>query len=315
MNILVTGGAGFIGSALARRLADEGNTVIVIDNFNEYYDPELKRAREKALLKDITVLRGDITDVDFVNSVFDTHKLDVVCHLAAQAGVRYSVENPSQYVLSNVLGTQILFETMKEHKVMHMVFASTSSAYGMSAQSPFKETESADRPVSVYSATKRACEMLGHSYHHQYGMDVTCLRFFTVYGPWSRPDMAMLKFAHQMVKGETIDIYNDGDMRRDFTYIDDIVEGFKLATEKPLGYEVLNIGNGRPIELMKFVELLEKEMGVEAKKNMMPMQQGDVYETYADTTKAKELLGFEAKIGFPEGIKSFANWYKEYYGT
>jgi len=313
MKVLVTGGAGFIGSALARRLADDGNEVIVLDNFNEYYDPELKLAREQSLLTGITVLRGDITDVDFVNTVFQEHELDVVCHFAAQAGVRYSVEHPSKYVLSNVLGTQIILEAMKEHKAMHMVFASTSSAYGMSAQSPFKETENADRPVSVYSATKRACEMLGHSYHQQYGMNVTCLRFFTVYGPWSRPDMAMLKFAHKITAGETIDIYNNGDMRRDFTYIDDIVEGFKLAAEKPLGYEVINLGNGAPIELLAFIELLETEMGITAKKNMMPMQQGDVYETFADTDKARELLGFEAKVDFKEGMKKFVAWYKEYY--
>jgi len=313
MKVLVTGGAGFIGSALARRLADDGNEVIVLDNFNEYYDPELKLAREQSLLTGITVLRGDITDVDFVNTVFQEHELDVVCHFAAQAGVRYSVEHPSKYVLSNVLGTQIILEAMKEHKAMHMVFASTSSVYGMSAQSPFKETENADRPVSVYSATKRACEMLGHSYHQQYGMNVTCLRFFTVYGPWSRPDMAMLKFAHKITAGETIDIYNNGDMRRDFTYIDDIVEGFKLAAEKPLGYEVINLGNGAPIELLAFIELLETEMGITAKKNMMPMQQGDVYETFADTDKARELLGFEAKVDFKEGMKKFVAWYKEYY--
>ncbi len=313
MKIVVTGGAGFIGSALARRLCDEGNDVVVIDNFNEYYDPELKRARQNALLQGVTVLEGDITDALFLEETFSAHAFDVVCHLAAQAGVRYSVEHPSKYVLSNVLGTQMLLETMKEHKVMHMVFASTSSAYGMSAQSPFQETENADRPVSVYSATKRACEMLGHSYHQQYGMNVTCLRFFTVYGPWSRPDMAMLKFADLMTAGKPIDIYNNGDMRRDYTYIDDIVEGFKLAAEKPLGYEILNIGNGAPVELLAFVEVLEKELGITAEKNMLPMQQGDVYETFADTSKAKELLGFEAKVDFPEGVKNFVKWYKEYY--
>lgn len=316
MNILVTGGAGFIGSALSRRLADEGHTVTVIDNFNEYYDPELKRARQKNLLNGVEVFEGDITDVDFMDEVFKEHAFDVVCHFAAQAGVRYSVEKPSEYVHSNVLGTQILLETMKNHEVSQVVYASTSSAYGMSSVSPFKENESADRPVSVYAATKRAGELLAHSYHAQYGIDVTCLRFFTVYGPWSRPDMAMLKFAQKMTAGEPIDIYNNGDMRRDFTYIDDIVEGFVCAVKKPVGYEVLNIGNGRPVELMTFVSLLEKEMGITAEKNMIPsMQQGDVFETYADTSKAEEMIGFTSKTDFPEGVKKFVQWYKEYYGV
>jgi UDP-glucuronate 4-epimerase len=315
MKILVTGGAGFIGSALARRLCDEGNEVVVIDNFNEYYDPELKRARQKDLLSGAEVIEGDITDAVFIEQLFKKHQFDVVCHLAAQAGVRYSVENPSVYVQANVLGTQMLLETMQKHGVKQMVYASTSSAYGMSATSPFKETEKADKPVSVYAATKRSGELLAHSYHQQYGMDVTCLRFFTVYGPWSRPDMAMIGFAQKMTAGEAIDIFNEGDMRRDFTYIDDIVDGFVRAVHKPLGYEVLNLGNGKPVELMSFVELMEKELGIEAKKNMMPMQQGDVYETYADTTKAKELLGFESKVDFPEGVKKFVQWYKEYYST
>jgi len=313
MNILVTGGAGFIGSAVARRLTDEDHTVVVIDNFNEYYDPELKRARQQTLLSGIEVLEGDITDAAFVEEVFASHKFDAVCHLAAQAGVRYSVENPSAYVQTNVLGTQVLLEAMKNHEVTQMVYASTSSAYGLTATAPFTEEEKADKPVSVYAATKRSGELLAHSYYAQYGMDITCLRFFTVYGPWSRPDMAMLKFAQQMTAGEAIDIYNKGDMRRDFTYIDDIVDGFIKALETPLGYEILNLGNGAPVELLTFIELLEKELGVEAKKNMLPMQQGDVYETFADTQKAKEKLGFEAKMDFETGVKEFVRWYKEYY--
>ena len=311
--ILVTGGAGFIGSALAQRLYTEGNEVVVLDNFNEYYDPVLKRARQDALLQGIKVIEGDITDIDFIEKVFSGHQFDVVCHFAAQAGVRYSVENPSAYVLTNVLGTQILLEAMQKHGVKQMVYASTSSAYGMDAQSPFQETEKADKPVSVYAATKRSGELLAHSYHTQYSMDVTCLRFFTVYGPWSRPDMAMLKFAQKMTAGEAIEIYNNGDLQRDFTYIDDIVEGFALAINTPLGFEVLNIGNGAPVELMDFVVLLEKELGVVAKKNMLPMQQGDVFHTYADTSRAKEMLGFEAKINFEEGVQRFVEWYKEYY--
>jgi len=313
MKILVTGGAGFIGSALAQRLITDGNDVVVIDNFNEYYDPELKRAREKELLTGVTVLEGDITDALFLEEIFSAHAFDVVCHFAAQAGVRYSVEHPEVYVTTNVLGTQMLLEAMKNHDVKRLVFASTSSAYGVSATSPFNEDEKADRPVSVYAATKRAAELLAYSYHVQYGLHVTCLRFFTVYGPWSRPDMAMLKFAQKMTAGEPIDIYNNGDLRRDFTYIDDIVEGFILAVHKPLGYEILNIGNGVPVGLMSFVKVLEKELGIIAEKNMLPMQQGDVFETFADTTKAKEMLGFEAKVDFETGVKEFVRWYKEYY--
>lgn len=313
MKILVTGGAGFIGSALAQRLCSESNEVVVIDSFNEYYDPELKRARVVEFLDGVEVIEGDVSDGTFLDSVFEKHSFDVVCHLAAQAGVRYSVSNPSAYVQANVLGTQVLLETMQKHGVKQMVYASTSSAYGIDAQSPFCETEKADKPVSVYAATKRSGELLAHSYHAQYGMNVTCLRFFTVYGPWSRPDMAMLGFAQKMTAGDSIDIYNNGDLRRDFTYIDDIVDGFVKAVKKPLGYEIINLGNGSPVELMTFVSLLEKELGIEAKKNMLPMQQGDVFETFADTQKAKELLGFEAKTSFDEGVKKFIHWYKSYY--
>jgi UDP-glucuronate 4-epimerase len=312
-HILVTGGAGFIGSALAKRLHDEGASVTVIDNFNEYYDTKLKRARQDALLQGIEVVEGDITDTDFIEKIFAEHKFDVVCHFAAQAGVRYSVENPSAYVTTNVLGTQILLEAMQKHSVSQFVYASTSSAYGIDAQSPFAETEKADKPVSVYAATKRAGELLAHSYHIQYGMKVTCLRFFTVYGPWSRPDMAMLKFAQKMSAGEPIDIFNNGDLQRDFTYIDDIVEGFARAIATPVNFEVINLGNGRPVELMEFVTLLEKELGITAEKNMLSMQQGDVYQTYADTSKAKDLLGFEAETSFQEGVQRFVQWYKKYY--
>ena len=313
MKILVTGGAGFIGSALSRRLTIEGDEVVVLDNFNKYYDPILKHAREKALLQGIKVVEGDITNQDDLDSIFDGNKFDVVCHFAAQAGVRYSVEHPTEYIETNVLGTQMILETMKNFGVSQMVFASSSSAYGVDSKAPFTEEERADKPVSIYAATKRSCELIAHSYYHQYGINVTCLRFFTVYGPWSRPDMAMLKFAQKITAGEAIDIFNNGNLRRDFTHVDDIVEGFIKAVRRPLGFEILNIGNGSPVELIKFIEILEKELGIVAKKNMLPMQQGDVYETYADTTKAKEVLGFEAKIDFESGIKSFVDWYKDYY--
>ncbi len=312
MKVLVTGGAGFIGSALAKRLHDDGHEVVVIDNFNQYYDPALKRKRQEHFLSDVKVVEGDITDVGSVDKLFAEHNFDAVCHLAAQAGVRYSVEAPEVYVSTNVMGTELLLEAMKKHEVKQMVYASTSSAYGVTAESPFKETESSDRPVSVYAATKRAGEMLAHVYHQQCGINTTCLRFFTVYGPWSRPDMAMLKFAELMAKGEPIEVFNEGDLRRDFTYIDDIVEGFVLALEKPLGYEVINLGNGSPVELMDFIGLMEREMDVVAKKEYLPMQTGDVYETYADTSKAKELLGFEAKTSFADGVAAFTKWFKGY---
>lgn len=310
--ILVTGGAGFIGSALAARLQAAGHTVVVIDNFNAYYDVTLKRARQAALLDGVMVIEGDITDAVTLDALFREHQFDVVCHLAAQAGVRYSVEAPDVYVTTNVLGTQILLETMQRQGVTQFVYASTSSAYGMTTASPFQEDARADRPVSVYAATKRAGELLAHSYHVQYGIQVTCLRFFTVYGPWSRPDMAMLKFAEKMVRGEPIDVYNDGNLERDFTYIDDIVAGFALAVQKPQPYEIINLGNGAPVKLMDFISMLETELGVTGKKNFLPMQPGDVYSTYADTTKAKALLGFESQTSFTTGIQEFVRWFRSY---
>lgn len=312
MKILVTGGAGFIGSAAAARFLRDGHEVVVVDSFNKYYDPELKRDRVASLIPTVPVYFLDITNKEALNALFKLYEFDAVAHFAGQAGVRYSVEAPESYVMANVLGTQTLLEVMWQNGVKKMVYASTSSAYGVSTPSPFVEHAAADKPVSVYAATKRAAELVAHSYHKQYGMDITCVRFFTVYGPWSRPDMAMLKFADKIMKGEPIDIYNRGDLRRDFTYIDDIVEGFTLALNKSLGYEVVNLGNGRPVELLQFVELLEKSLGKTAEKNLLPMQQGDVYETYADTSKAKELLGFQARTSFEEGIKAFADWYKSY---
>ncbi|MFT5832216.1 MAG: UDP-glucuronate 4-epimerase [Candidatus Paceibacteria bacterium] len=315
MKILVTGGAGFIGSAAAARFLREGHEVVVIDSFNKYYNPVLKRDRVASLIPTVPVYFLDITNKEGLSALFKEYQFDAVAHFAAQAGVRYSVDAPESYVAANVLGTQTILETMRRFGVKRMVYASTSSAYGMSTPSPFVEHAAADKPVSVYAATKRSAELLAHSYYQQYGIETTCVRFFTVYGPWSRPDMAMLKFAKKIDAGESIDIYNHGDMRRDFTYIDDIVEGFTLALNKPLGYEIVNLGNGRPVELLHFVELLEKALGKTAEKNLLPMQQGDVFETYADTSKAKELLGFQAKTNFEEGIQNFADWYRAYSQT
>lgn len=313
MKILITGAAGFIGSALAQRLQADGHEVVGVDNFNEYYDRTLKRNRVAALIPAITMETLDITDAAALDELFSRNDFEVVCHLAAQAGVRYSVEAPEVYIESNVLGTQILLETMRKHAVPQLVFASTSSVYGTDTPAPFKEDVSADRPVSVYAATKRAGELLAHSYFSQYGIQTTCLRFFTVYGPWSRPDMAMLKFAEKMSAGQPIDIYNHGDLKRDFTYIDDIVTGFVQAVKTPLGFEVVNLGNGSPVTLLDFVALLETELGITAEKNMLPMQTGDVYETFADTTKAKQQLQFSAETSLEQGIPKFVAWYKAYY--
>jgi len=311
--ILVTGGAGFIGSAVAKRLYDDGHSVVVIDNFNDYYDVTLKRAREQVFLKGVEVTEGSITDENLLREVFSNHQFDVVAHLAAQAGVRYSLENPGLYVDTNVKGTQLILEMMREFKIPRMVFASTSSVYGNDSEVPFKETHSANQPVSIYAATKKAGELLAHTYASLYDLEITCLRFFTVYGPWSRPDMALLKFTELMGKGEEIDVYNEGKLRRDWTYIDDIVDGFIKAIDKPQGYQIINLGNGNPTELLDFINILETELGVVAKKNFKPMQAGDVFETYADVSKAKELLGFEAKTSIEEGIKKFVSWYRDYH--
>lgn len=313
MNILVTGGAGFIGSALARRLANHGHTVVVIDNFNDYYDVQLKRDRVTHFLDGITVIEGDVQDVTVMDELFATHTIEVVCHFAGNAGVRYSIEQPLEHINGNIAATVQLYELMKKHGVKRMVFASTSAVYGNTTNAPFLEDAHADRPVSVYGASKRACEIAGYPYFDLYGIESTFLRFFTVYGPWTRPDMALLKFAHLIKEGKPIDVYNQGDLRRDFTYIDDIVTGFVLAVEKPLGYEIINLGRGQATELLTYITELETALGMKALKNMMPMQAGDVYETFADTDKAKQLLGFEAQVSVAEGIPHFAAWFKQYY--
>ncbi len=315
MRILVTGGAGFIGSALARRLSQEGHKVTVIDDFNDYYDAKLKRDRVSALIPHVPVYTFSIVREDLLDAVFEAERFDVVCHLAAQAGVRYSVDHPEVYVETNVRGTQTLLETMKRHGVTRMVYASTSSVYGDSTPVPFSESASADRPVSAYAATKRASELLCHTYHSLYGMDITALRFFTVYGPWGRPDMALFKFTDAMLKGQAIDVYNNGELRRDFTYIDDIINGFVLAIGKLSGFKIINLGNGSPVELSRFIAVLENELGITARKQMLPMQQGDVHETYADIRVARELLGYNPRTSIEEGVQAFVKWYRSFYNV
>ena len=312
--VLVTGGAGFVGNHVALRLLEEGHEVVVVDNVNSYYDPALKEARLARLPETVPVYRVDITDRDALAAVFVEHAFDVVCHLAAQAGVRYSLEAPEAYVSTNYTGTFHIFELAKQHGVSQVVFASTSSVYGESTDMPFREDNSADTPLSLYAATKRGCELMGFNYHHLFGLNVTCLRFFTVYGPWGRPDMALFKFVRAIEAGEPIDVYNNGHMKRDFTYIDDIVDGFTRAVARPLGYEIINLGHGEPLHLMDFIRELERQLGSEATINYMPLQPGDVPETYASTEKARDLLGFTAQVGVPEGIKNFVEWYREYTG-
>ncbi len=313
MHILVTGAAGFIGSALCRKLKDAGHTVVGVDNYNDYYDVQLKHDRVAALISDIEIVEGDFGDTELLTKLFSEHSFDVVCHLAAMAGVRYSVEQPQQYIENNVTKFVTLLEVMKDANCKRIVFASSSSVYGNDTTAPFSEDAAASSPESVYGATKRAGELLLHNYFSQYGIQSTSLRFFTVYGPWSRPDMAMLKFATKIAQDEPIEIYNDGNLRRDFTYIDDIVQGFCLSVENPLGCEILNLGCGQPVELKKFVTGLEDALQKQSEHVFLPMQVGDVFETYADTRKAKELIAFESSTSLKEGVTEFAKWFDEYY--
>ena len=312
MKLLVTGGAGFIGSALTTRLVSEGYDIVAIDNFNEYYDVSLKHARVAALLPGVLIHTMDITDKVALRELFLAHSFDAVCHLAGQAGVRYSVESPESYISANILGTQTLFEVMREVGCKRMVFASTSSVYGTSTQAPFSEDARADCPVSIYAATKRAAEMIAYTYYHQYQIETTCLRFFTVYGPWSRPDMAMITFADALMEGEPMNVFNQGDLKRDFTYIDDIVSGFVAAIERPLGYQIINLGNGAPVALLDFISCLESILGRTIHKHFLPMQIGDVYETYADITKAKAVLNYSPKTDLATGVAEFVRWYLSY---
>ncbi len=315
MNILVTGGAGFIGYHLIEALLKEGHTVVCVDNMNEYYDPALKEARLARIAERIEFFKINIADQAALESVFKSHSFDAVCHLAAQAGVRYSVENPFVYAESNFTGTLNVLEFSRRYGVKHVVAASSSSVYGENKKIPFEETDRTDQPVSTYAATKKAGEVLAYAYHHLYGMNSTCIRFFTVYGPFGRPDMALFKFAKSILEGKPIDVYNNGNMRRDFTYVSDIVDGFVAALSKPLGYEILNLGRSNPVQLMDFIKVLEKELGTKAQMNMLPMQQGDVPETYADISKARKMLGYEPKVSVEEGVKKFVEWYRSYYGV
>ncbi len=311
--ILVTGGAGFIGAHTAKRLIENGYEVVVVDNFNSYYDVKLKRKREEVFLSEAKVYEVDISDIDELKKVFEENKIDAVIHQAAQAGVRYSLEDPFTYERSNVKGTLNVLECCKEFKIKKLVFASSSSVYGERSKVPFSEDDRTDTPVSLYAATKKATEAICYSYHSLYKIPMAGLRYFTVYGPYGRPDMALFGFTKKILEGEPIDVYGEGNMRRDFTYIDDIIDGVVLVLEKDLQFEIFNLGYGSPSGLMDFIEILEECLGIKAEKNYLPMQKGDVPLTYAGISKAKKMLGFEPKVSLKEGVKRFIKWYKEYY--
>jgi UDP-glucuronate 4-epimerase len=311
--ILVTGGAGFIGAHVAKKLLEEGFRVVCVDSFNKYYDPSLKRARAKYLLKGAHVYACNIADFKKLKKIFGKEKVDTICHLAAQAGVRYSLENPFVYEEANLRGTINLLELAKDCGVKNFVFASSSSVYGERSNSPFLETDRTDEPVSLYAATKKATEVLAYSYHENYGLNCTGLRFFTVYGPWGRPDMALFKFTKNIIDGRPIEIYNRGDMRRDFTYIDDIVSGVVAAIKKPFSWEVFNLSFGEPVKLVSFVDMLEKTIGKKAMRKLMPKQRGDVLQTYGSNKKAKKMLSFKPQTSIEDGVQKFVDWYRWYY--
>ena len=315
MKILVTGGAGFIGSHVVQALLNRGDEVVVVDNINDYYDVQLKKDRLKMILQEVTFYEVDIADLEGMRKVFFDNKIDQVCHLAAQAGVRYSLENPFAYEKANNVGTLNILELMKEFGVKDLVYASSSSVYGGNKKTPFSVEDNVDRPVSLYAATKKYNELIAHVYHHLYGLNCLGLRFFTVYGPLGRPDMALFKFTKAILEDKPIDVYNFGNMKRDFTFITDIVDGVVRSLDRvsEVKYSVLNLGNSNTVQLNRFIEIIEKELGKKAERNLMPLQPGDVPETFADIEKTKEVLSWEPKVGIEEGIKKFIDWYKGYY--
>ncbi|MBI9020403.1 MAG: NAD-dependent epimerase [Verrucomicrobia bacterium] len=317
MKIFVTGAAGFVGSYVAESLLNDGHEVVGFDNYNDYYDVRLKEARSARLegRDGFTMVRGDLADFQPLTSIFQQHKPDRVCHLAAQAGVRYSIENPAAYQQSNLEGHLNILEACRHSDVDRLVYASSSSVYGGNKKVPFSEDDPVDHPVSLYAATKKANELMSHTYTHLYGLQTVGLRFFTVYGPWGRPDMAYWLFTEAMLKGESIKVFNHGKMERDFTYIDDIVAGVKasLFADGLDPYEIFNLGNNKPENLMDFIKTLAGALGVEPKMEMLPMQAGDVPITFADISKAQEKLGYQPTTSMAEGLNRFVVWYKEFF--
>ncbi|MDT8387277.1 MAG: NAD-dependent epimerase [Thiogranum sp.] len=333
MKILITGAAGFIGSQLAGRLLERGDEVVGIDNLNDYYDPELKKAR-LARTQDhpgFTHLNVNIEDRSIMAEIFATHKFDGAVNLAAQAGVRYSLENPHAYIDTNIIGFMNVLEGCRHNDVKHLVYASSSSVYGSNTKMPFSVHDNVDHPVSIYAATKKANELMAHTYSHLYRLPTTGLRFFTVYGPWGRPDMALFLFTRKILAGEPIDVFNYGKHRRDFTYIDDIVEGVirtldRIPQPNPnwtgdnpdsatstAPFRIYNIGNNQPIELMHYIEVLEKCLGKKAEKNLLPLQPGDVPDTYADVQDLVLDTGYKPDTSVEDGVARFVDWYRDYY--
>ncbi|BBQ83234.1 NAD-dependent epimerase [Klebsiella sp. WP3-W18-ESBL-02] len=334
MKYLVTGAAGFIGFHVSRRLLATGHQVVGIDNLNDYYDVSLKQARLDLLQSaDFRFVKLDLDDNAGMAALFADARFDRVIHLAAQAGVRYSLENPHAYAQANLIGHLNVLEGCRHNKVQHLLYASFSSVYGLNRKMPFSTDDSVDHPVSLYAATKKANELMAHTYSHLYGLPTTGLRFFTVYGPWGRPDMALFKFTKAMLEGKSIDVYNYGKMKRDFTYIDDIAEAiirlqdvipeandqWSVETGSPATssapYRIYNIGNSSPVELMDYITALEDALGIEAQKNMMPMQAGDVLETSAETQPLYDLVGFRPQTSVKDGVKQFVDWYRQFYNV
>ncbi|WP_431688450.1 NAD-dependent epimerase [Hahella sp. NBU794] len=333
MKVLVTGTAGFIGSHVALRLLDRGDEVIGVDNLNDYYEISLKEARLARLTpyKGFTDVRLDVADREGIEALFAKHKPDRVVHLAAQAGVRYSIENPHAYVSANLVGHMNILEGCRHNKVDHLVYASSSSVYGANESMPFSVHDNVDHPLSLYAATKKSNELMSHTYSSLYGIPTTGLRFFTVYGPWGRPDMALFIFTRKIIAGEPIDVFNYGKHKRDFTYIDDIVEGIIRTLDhvapsnlewdgmqpdpgtSKAPYRIYNIGSNNPVELSRYIEILEECLGKKAERNLLPMQPGDVPATYADVQALIDDVGYRPSTTVEEGVKKFVEWYRDYY--
>ena len=333
MSILITGRSGFIGMHLSKKLLDQGHQIIGLDNLNDYYDVQLKKDRLEILNKydNFTFYEADLADREAVEAIFDKEKIDVVINLAAQAGVRYSLENPHAYVDSNLVGFVNILESCRHHEIKHLIYASSSSVYGANVKMPFSTDDEVNHPVSLYAATKKSNELMAHTYSHLFNVPTTGLRFFTVYGPMGRPDMAYFSFTKKILAGETIQVFNNGEMMRDFTYIDDIVEGIERLIDQPpkanpdfdrenptasgsyAPYKVYNIGNNQPVKLMDFIQTIEKHLGIEAKKEFLPMQPGDVKATYANIDDLTEATGFKPSTTIDQGIKKFVDWYMGYY--
>ncbi|OMH30905.1 NAD-dependent epimerase [Motiliproteus sp. MSK22-1] len=338
MKVLVTGAAGFIGSHVCQVLLARGDTVVGLDNINDYYDVSLKHARLERLYnhkvsENFNFVKIDLADQAAMDNLFVTEQFDRVVHLAAQAGVRYSIENPRAYIDSNIVGYLNVLEGCRHNNVEHLVYASSSSVYGANETMPFSEHDNIDHPLSLYAASKKSNELMAHTYSHLYGLPTTGLRFFTVYGPWGRPDMALFLFTKAILAGDSIDVFNYGKHRRDFTYIDDIVEGIIRTLDRPAEpndqwsgltpnpatskapWRVFNIGNQQPVELMTYIQLLETHLGKTAEKNLLPLQPGDVPDTYANVESLVEWTGYKPSVPVEEGIRRFVAWYEEYYGV